>query len=351
MPLIMMQFEWVDKLTGAQTELLKEFYLSLPLVHMEQYPGWSDISGNDASVKYCLATENKMLKGYAVVHEFKKIEARIIFGPVCKNADEAIEIILEVIRNYKAKNYLSLQVLLGMSVGTEATYLQYSLFKKQRFSWYFDKFNKGTLLLKLSDRSEEELLRSFSENHRRAIKKGLANNLECKILQSPQEIGEFADGYYKMHDRRGIESSLEKCKKRFSSIYDWLQTGQKGFFMGVFEKDKMIGGVLILFRGDMAEYYNGFSLPDERKLPINHITFYEAIKLVKQKGIPYFDFGGYNILVDEDDQVFHINKFKKGFHGEYFFYPPVMYFDLKPMGTTINRFLKKAKQKLASTKK
>jgi hypothetical protein len=347
----MTQFEWTDKLTEAQIELLRQFYSSLPLVHIEQYPGWNDIGGNGAPVRYCIATENDKLKGYVAVNEFKKIEARIIFGPLATNADDSIGIILEVIRHYKAKGYLSLQVLLGMTVGTEATYLQYSLFKKHKFKCYFDKFNKGTLLLKLSDKSEEELLKYFSENHRRAIKKAITNNLTCQILQTTEEITEFANGFHQMYNRREIESSLAKSIKNFFSIYEWLQIEKMGFFMGVFEQQKMIGGVLIIFRGERAEYYCGFSLPDERKLPINHITFYEAMKSVKQRGISYFDFGGYNVFVNESDQVFHINKFKKGFHGEYFFYPPVMYFDLKPLGSRINRFLKKAKQKIAQIKK
>lgn len=342
----MIRFEWFNTLTESLVESLKKFYYSFPLVHIEQYPGWDIIEGNGEVVRYCIATEDRQLKGYVMVREHKKIEARIIHGPLCKNADEAIEIILEVIRYYKTKNYLSLQVLLGIGAGMEATYLQYSLFKKNRFSWHFDKFNKGTLLLKLSGKSNEALFKSFSESHRQSIKKSVANNLVCKVLQSSGEIDAFADGYYQMLGRRRMRSSAEKCKRTIAAIYDWLQTGKIGFFMGVFEKAQMIGGVLILYRGEMAECYYFFSLPDKRKQPINHLTFYEAIKRVKQEGIPYFDFGGYFIFVKENDQVFHINQFKKGFHGEYFFYPPIMYFDLKPLGTSIIRFLKKVKEKI-----
>ncbi|PWT73096.1 MAG: hypothetical protein C5B59_14250 [Bacteroidetes bacterium] len=341
-----MQFEWFNTLTESLSESLKQFYYSLPFVHIEQFPGWGTKGEYGEPLSYCVATDDGKLKGYVVVREFKRIEARIFHGPLCKDVDETIEIILEVVRYYKSKNYLSLQVLLGMNVGTEATYLQYTLFKKHRFSWRFDKFNKGTLLLKLSDKTEEGLLKTFSENHRRAIKKSLANNLVCKILQGPGEIDEFVGGYCEMLDRRRMNSSFEKCRRKISSIYGWLKTEKNGFFMGVFENEKIVGGVLILFRGEMAEYYCGFSLPDERKLPINHVTFYEAMKLAKKAGVPYFDFGGYFFLADEDDQIFDINKFKKGFHGEYFFYPPIMYFDLKPMGTSVIRFLKKTREKI-----
>ncbi len=346
-----MQFEWTNKLTDAQFELLRNFYLSLPFVHIEQYPCWNDINPTDAKVNYCLATIDGVLKGYTTVYEYKRIEARIIFGPLTNSIDVNIATISEAVRYYKAKRYFSLQVLLSMSVGTEATYLQYTLYKKHPFKWYIDKLNKGTLLLKLNDKSEDELFKGFSENHRRAIRKAEKNNLRCRKLITSADIEKFATGYYEMYLRRGIKIPVEKNLKGFISIYDWLMKENKGFFMGVYYEEIMIGGILILFRGERAEYYRGFTLPDEKKLPIGHIAFYEAMKLVKQEAIPYFDFGGYNILVDEKDQVYQINKFKKGFHGEYFFYPPTMYFDLKPMGTTISSYLKKIRKIIPRKKK
>lgn len=339
-----MRFEWVTKLTEAQCDALKDFYRILPIVHIEQFPGWNIISQENTPVRYCIASNANIIQGYTMVYEYKRIEARIIFGPLAKSIDTSIEIILEVIRYYKKKRFLSLQVLLGMEVGTDATLLQYILYTKKRFKWVIDKSNKATLILNLNGKTEEQLLKHFSENHRRAIKKAEKYNLICRKISAIDEVMKFSEGYDKMFSRRGFKFSSEKSLKCFVSIFEWLKKGGRGFFMGVFENDQMIGGVLVLFRNYRAEYYRGFTLLDERKIPIGHLAFYEAMKWVKQEGITYFDFGGYNILVDEKDQVYQINKFKKGFHGEYFFYPPIMYFDLMPMGVTIVSFLKRLKK-------
>lgn len=339
-----MKFEWVNTLSEAQNSALKNLYFSLPLVHIEQFPRWNIISQENIPVSYCLASEGDIVQGYVMVYEFQKIEARILFGPVVMSEEACIEIILEVIRYYKAKGVFCLQVLLGMGVGTNATHLQYSLYKKHKFKLFINRFNKATLILKLDDKTDDELLKHFSENHRRAIKKAQKNNLVCRKISTISELTQFAEGYTEMFSRRGIKLSVEQSIKSFASIFEWLKTEDLGFFMGVFEKENMIGGILILFRGDRAEYYRGFTLPDERKIPIGHLSFYEAMKLIKEAKISYFDFGGYNILVSEDDQVYQINKFKKGFHGEYFFYPPILYFDLKPFGTIISRGLKKIKR-------
>lgn len=342
-----MQFEWTTKLSEIQLRELKDLYSSLPLVHIEQFPQWNSISKENIPLNYCIAKEANVLQGYAMVYEFQKIEARVLFGPIALSGEKCVEIILEITRYYKAKNFLSLQVLLGMGVGVNATHLQYSLYKKHKFKLFINKFNKATLILRLDDKTNEQLLKHFSENHRRAIKKAEKNNLACKKISTIPEIVQFAEGYTEMFFRRGMKLPIEQNIKSFVSIFEWLKIERKGFFMGVFEKENMIGGILILFRGDRAEYYRGFTLPDERKIPIGHLSFYEAMKLIKEEEIPYFDFGGYNMLVGENDQVYQINKFKKGFHGEEFFYPPILYFDLKPFGTTISRSLKKIKKSIS----
>ncbi len=339
-----MQFEWTDNLSEEQIISLKQFYLSLPLVHVEQYPCWNDVDKTEAKVNYCIATYENVLKGYVAVYEYRKIEARIVFGPLSHSLDVSLQIILDVIQYYKRKGFFSLQVLLGMSVGTDATYLQYSLFKRYPFKFYLNENNKGTLLLELRNKTEDQLLKHFSNGHRYDIKKAYKNNLVCKLLQSSDEIVEFSNGYSEMYRQRGIHYPVDKSSNNFLSIHNWIETNKSGFFLGVFENRVMIGGALILFRNDRAQYYRGFSLPGNKKQPISHIALFESMKRVMLIGIPYFDFGGYNILVSEKDQVYQINKFKKGFHGEYFFYPPTMYFDLKPMGTALSHFLKRIKR-------
>lgn len=340
-----LQFEWVTELSDEQLIMLQKFYCKLPLVHIEQFPNWNEISQMGVPVSYCLAWNGNSLEGYGMVYEYNKILADIKSGPLTTSLDTSMEIILEARRRYKSRGFLSLQVILGMEVGSISTFLQYSIYRKHRFKWYFDRSNKGTLLLKLDDKTDEELLKYFSENHRRAIKKGKKYNLVCRKLMTMAEIMQFSDGFSQMYLRRKIKRSYEKNLKSFTSIFAWLKNNKYlGFFIGVFEQEKMIGGMLMLIRNNRAEYYSGFTLPDERRIPIGHLAFYEIMKLLKESGISYFDFGGFSALADENDQVYQINRFKKGFNGEYFFYPPKMYFSLRPMGNTTIRILKALKR-------
>jgi lipid II:glycine glycyltransferase (peptidoglycan interpeptide bridge formation enzyme) len=338
-----MQFKWTTKLSEEQYSTLKEFYSKISFVHIEQLPRWPEISQLGIPISYCIAINDDIVEGYAIIYEHKRIYAEIKFGPLATSSEICIKIIQEVIRYYSSKRFLSLQVILGMEAGTNATFIQYSLYQKNRFKWYLDKRNKSTLLLRLDNKTEDQLLRHFSENHRRSIKKAQKNNLICKKIFTATELLQFTEGYNKMLEQRKIKGYLKKNIKSFTAIFEWLKNEDNGFFLGIFEGEEMVGGMLILYRAGIAEYYAGFTLPDERKIPIAHFAFYEIMKMIKRAGKQYFDFGGYNLMVKEKDQVYQINKFKKGFHADYFFYSPGMYFNLIPMGNQITRFLKKIK--------
>lgn len=58
-----------------------------------------------------------------------------------------------------------------------------------------------------------------------------------------------------------------------------------------------------------------------------------------------FDLWGYNHFVDENDQIFHINKFKRWFSGTYLFYPKTMHFHLRPVNNVLFNVLIRFRQR------
>jgi hypothetical protein len=338
-----MNFEWTSKPTDDQYRAMRALYGSLAFVHVDQYPGWDLIERRKQATSYCMAYDQSGLKGYVMITEHPPLEARVTFGPVCKQVSDSLSIIVEMIRYFKAKGLFSLRILLGMEVGHESQLLKYQLVKQHPFTCRFDKNNKGSIRLRLDDCTEEELLAGMSQHHRRAIAKGKKEGLESRILVTAEEILAFSEGYRRMLQSRKI-SCEEGIDEAFQSVQRWLADGRNGFFMGVFHEGKMVGGLLMIYRGAYAEYYRGFTLPAECQLPINHFGFFEAIKVVKSRNYTYFDLGGYNLLVDEKDQVNQINRFKKGFNGEPFFYPMTIYVDLRPAGAAITRAALKLKR-------
>jgi len=87
-------------------------------------------------------------------------------------------------------------------------------------------------------------------------------------------------------------------------------------------------------------------------LPIMHLLMYEAIKNAHSEKFKYFDFWGYNHFAEENDQVYNINHFKKGFGGYYTFFAKRMNVDIMPNGYNIYKsleFLREYLSKLSAT--
>ena len=106
----------------------------------------------------------------------------------------------------------------------------------------------------------------------------------------------------------------------------------------------MVGGLCISYEGNTAFYNKGYSHPDHRNLPVNHIGFYEVIRRAKEKGLKYFDLGGYGINLKEDDQVNAINRFKDGFGGTLVYYPQTLTIYTTPVSKLLFSLYKRLKK-------
>jgi lipid II:glycine glycyltransferase (peptidoglycan interpeptide bridge formation enzyme) len=93
----------------------------------------------------------------------------------------------------------------------------------------------------------------------------------------------------------------------------------------------IIGGIALLYQGNAVRYFKGAADPHVRNLPVLHLALWEGIKSAAQDGFKQFDFWGYNHHATESDQIFFINRFKKGFGGTFTSYPKKMYFIFKPV--------------------
>jgi lipid II:glycine glycyltransferase (peptidoglycan interpeptide bridge formation enzyme) len=122
---------------------------------------------------------------------------------------------------------------------------------------------------------------------------------------------------------------------------------QVGKFVLVTDADgKVLGGIALVLQGKTVRYFKGAADPAIRNLPVLHLAIWESILWSKENGFSHFDLWGYNHFVDESDQVYFINRFKKGFGGTFTFYPKKMYFLFKPLQYQLLKLAKKIYQKI-----
>jgi lipid II:glycine glycyltransferase (peptidoglycan interpeptide bridge formation enzyme) len=184
----------------------------------------------------------------------------------------------------------------------------------------------------------EVILKSFSENHRRSVKKAVTQGIEFRRI-GPGEVGAFADGYVRMYRHRQLNVDPEQTLRSFEQLHRFLGETGKGFFMGAFREGMLLGGLIVIYQGETAFYYKGYIDHEQRQSPINHAAFYQAMLQARSDGLRWFDLGGYAVDTT-DEQLININKFKDGFKGVLVSFPPTKMIGLRKLTGTLERLLK-----------
>ena len=315
-------------LTNDERKSISDFYNSLPFVTMEQNLLWVELSDKG---KHCFfwAIENREIVCAAIIKESKKAifnYAEIEFGPLFKDSDMLIESVKAIHDYYKKKSFTFLSAQLAHPTGTLTDYVEYRLNKILQVKQQFDRDNWSSVIIDLS-KDENEIFKSFSKGHKSDIKKSLKNELTASAPKDNNEMNAFIDIFIRMQKERSLPVVENETRSFFNRVYDFLLKNRLGKILLVKDKEqKILGGVVLLCQGCTIRYFKGAADPALRQIPILHLALWEGIREAKKDGFKKFDLWGYNHFVDENDQVFYINRFKKGFGGDFIFYPKKMYF-------------------------
>jgi hypothetical protein len=326
--------------------VIREFYHSLSQVSLEQHPDWPAIEKENVKYCYFIAKESGNYTCFAVITENLSRAfpvANIRFGPLFKNEDQLVQAVQSIHAYYKRKGFLMCSIQLGIATGAVADYIEYAINKTIRVKYFFDRENWSSLWLDLS-KPEDEIFRRFSKGHKSDIKKSIKAEMKVMELTNDMELEELGVIFEKMNKTRGLENRQEYFLPYLKRVNNFFTSNNTGTILIVKDHQGVIvGGILLAFQGDQMRFFKGASDPEYRHLPTLHLALWEAIMTAREKGFKYFDFWGYNHFVGEEDQIFYVNRFKKGFGGEYVFYPKRMYFIFKPVRYYIYRKLKAMK--------
>jgi lipid II:glycine glycyltransferase (peptidoglycan interpeptide bridge formation enzyme) len=312
----------VPDLTPTQLSDVMSLYSQTEVVSMEQYPGFAQASEPEVAIQYLLCYRGEKLIGYASVKIKKRVFATVLFGPLVQDASDYEDACAALVSACRRRGVLLVKIFPPyMSAENEAAISSFTKIKYERsdtdFNWCSPKLSL--------DPTMDELLKGFSENHRRNVKKAQKLNLTVTEINNTADIDIFSEQFAKMYESRGLPVSVEQTKQSFQNIFAFHRKHDTGVFLAVrSETEGIVGGLCINYEGNAAFYHKGYSHPDHRSLPVNHIAFYEAIRLAKERGMKYFDFCGYGLNLKEDDQVNAINRFKDGFGGTLVYYPQTL---------------------------
>ena len=352
-----MEFTYKSKLSHIDIEQIEVFYNDLDFATIEQHPAWH-LDVDSKNVKYFIAYEKTKIVCYSVLYE-KVVGpirfANIRFGPLFHDREYLISSLIELRRHYKERLFLFVSVQLAIFTGADVDYIEAKFHQAVKFKNRFDRNNWFSIIVKL-DQDADTIFKNFSSGHKGSVKKAIKANSVVRQAETRSDIKALVQVYYKMQLTRKINSeSIEVIEDHFLNLFEFLKNKRKGFVLLVIDDSgKIIGGTINIFQGKGVRYFKGAADPDRRDIPVMHIAFFEGIKIAKDMGFQYFDLWGYNHYVDKNDQIYNINIFKKGFGGEFVFYPKIMHVQLVPFGRLIYETmmnLKKIANRILRTEK
>lgn len=344
-----MEFSVKNKLNKDEHEKTVNFLDSITFYCIEQYPDWN-VKIEDYSHSYFLCTdENNHIVGFANIilsnGPFKT--AQINFGPAF-NDFEVLEKGIRFLHNYfSSKKFISFSIQLGTHISNQTELLEYNINRDFKVTYHFKPGNVWASICVDLLRPENEILKSFSKGHKSSIKSVYSKSkLRVSMENNPDHLKSFINLYIKMMEVRMLNLNIKYAFHLFNSINDFIYENNNGFIEYILEGDNLVGGVIILYQGRSARYFKGASDPDRRDIPVLHYGLFEAMKYCKANGYTHMDLWGYNHFVNDTDQLYNINKFKKGFGGEFTFFPKRMHFVLKPAHFMFYKLIKYWKIKI-----
>ncbi|MDO4539809.1 MAG: peptidoglycan bridge formation glycyltransferase FemA/FemB family protein, partial [Syntrophomonadaceae bacterium] len=161
--------------------------------------------------------------------------------------------------------------------------------------------------------SEEELLAAMHQktryNIRLAQRKGV-------VIREAAGRGELPVFYAILEETAQRDHFLIRGYEYFEKIWDeMVPPGMAKFFMAEYEGE-VIAATLAFILGDKAWYSYGASSNRQRNLMPNYLIQWEMICRAKQLGATLYDFRGVSGDLNEDNPLYGLYRFKKGFNGE-----------------------------------
>ena len=170
---------------------------------------------------------------------------------------------------------------------------------------------RNTFLVDLR-RSEDELLMAMSGNTRRKVriaeKRGIAIRLaeenDLPILFELYRVTAERDNF--------LIRDMQYYRRAWQ---DFMRAGLAQALIAEFE-GAAIAHVILFHFGRKCWYFYGASSNEERGRMPNYLLQWEAIKWAKARGYAEYDMWGAPDVFDENDSMWGVYQFKRGFRGQ-----------------------------------
>ncbi|MBQ8003615.1 MAG: peptidoglycan bridge formation glycyltransferase FemA/FemB family protein [Oscillospiraceae bacterium] len=164
--------------------------------------------------------------------------------------------------------------------------------------------------LDVTGKSTEELMASFHSKTRYNIRVAERKGVEVKICGT-EAVGDFSDMMLETGVRDGF---VVRNREYFENMLKNL--GESCRLYMAYSGDIPIAGTLAIHYGDKVWYLYGASSNKYRNFMPNYLLQWSMIQWAVELGCNIYDFRGVSGDLSEDNPLYGLYRFKKGFNGD-----------------------------------
>ena len=157
-------------------------------------------------------------------------------------------------------------------------------------------------------RNEEQLLKDLNKKWRNTLRKAEKSGLDIEW----DDRGKHLPWLLNVYETDKQDKSYKGAPAKFISTLAKYTVPEKNMIIGRALKDeKPVAAILLLVHGSGATYQIGWTSPDGRETAAHYLLLWDALEILKNRGVKDFDLGGVN-----DESAKTVKKFKQNMGGE-----------------------------------
>ncbi len=300
-----------------------ESYLQAhPKGHFMQSLKWARVKSNWVNKVITVEDNEGNIKGSMslLIRKVPFINRTIMYsprGPVCDIHN--VDIIKALIEKAKiaARKHKSYVLKLDPDIEKDDTQFEKIItelgFKIKDDSTDFEGIQpRFVFRLDVKGKTEDELLMSFQQKVRYNIRLAARRGVEIK-LGTKEDLPEF----HKIMLETGIRDEfVVRDISYFEQMLDCIGPDNIRLYLAYYE-GKLIAGTIPVVYGNKCWYLYGASSNEHRNLMPNYLLQWEMIKWALESGCDIYDFRGVSGDIDENNPLYGLYRFKKGFGGKF----------------------------------
>ncbi len=299
----------------------KEFIKNHKKGHFMQDPSWGDLKESWVWKGIIVRDENSEIKGVmsVLIRKVPIFPSTIMYaprGPVCDVHDkETFKKLIDGARAL-AKEHKPYVLKLDSDVKSDdKEFEKIALdlgFTLKTASKNFEGIQpRYVFRLYLDGRNEEEIFASFHSKTRYNIRVAQKKGVTTEIVDKSH-----VEAFHKIMLETGLRDGFViRSAEYFTKMMEVL--GDNARLYMAYLDGQAVAGTLAIHYGDKVWYLYGASSNESRNAMPNYLLQWEMIKWAIETKCNVYDFRGVSGDISEDNPLYGLYRFKKGFNGEF----------------------------------